>query len=82
MLDTDMRLCNKSAMRTDLIQARQKANLTQEQLAEAMGVTQPTISCYENGTLLLSPSRAKQMASLLDLEVLAILFPEDQKPTM
>ena len=66
-------------MRTDLIKARKKAGLTQQQLAKAMGVYQSAISKYESGELAVTPMRAKKMASVLDIDVLAILYPKPQR---
>lgn len=64
-------------MRTDLIEARRAAGLTQQQVAEAIGKDQGTVSRYENGAPV-DRDVAKKLASLLGLEVLTVIFPEEK----
>lgn len=45
---------------------REKAGLTQERLAEAVGLSQETISQYENGTRVPNVIVAKKIASVLN----------------
>jgi ribosome-binding protein aMBF1 (putative translation factor) len=49
--------------------ARLKANLSQSQLAEKLGVRQNMISDYERGKRRLSPSMAKRIAQILHIKV-------------
>jgi ribosome-binding protein aMBF1 (putative translation factor) len=49
--------------------ARLKANLSQSQLAEKLGVRQNMISDYERGKRRLSLSMAKRIAQILDIKV-------------
>ena len=49
--------------------ARLKANLSQSQLAEKLGVRQNMISDYERGKRRLSPSMAKRIAGILHIKV-------------
>jgi len=49
--------------------ARLKANLTQAQLAEKLGVRQNMISDYERGKRRLSQSMAKRIAKILHIKV-------------
>lgn len=48
--------------------ARLKANLSQTQLAERLGIRQNMISDYERGKRRLSPSMAKRMAKVLQIK--------------
>jgi DNA-binding XRE family transcriptional regulator len=48
--------------------ARLKANLTQVQLAEKLGVRQNMISDYERGKRRLSPAMAERMAKILNIK--------------
>ena len=49
--------------------ARLKANLSQAQLAEKLGIRQNMISDYERGKRRLSPSMAKRIAKILRIKV-------------
>ncbi len=49
--------------------ARLKANLSQAQLAEKLGIRQNMISDYGRGKRRLSPSMAKRMAKILNIKV-------------
>ena len=49
--------------------ARLKANLTQAQLAQRLGVRQSMISDYERGKRRLSQSMAKRIAKILHIKV-------------
>jgi len=42
--------------------------LTQQQIADEIGVTQPRISTWESGSADLPPKRRKQIARILDVE--------------
>ena len=49
--------------------ARLKANLSQAQLAEKLGIRQNMVSDYERGKRRLSPSMAKRIAKILHIKV-------------
>jgi len=49
--------------------ARLKANLSQSQIADKIGVRQNMISDYERGKRRLSPAMAKRIAEILHLKV-------------
>ena len=49
--------------------ARLKANLSQSQLAEKLGIRQNMISDYERGKRRLSPSMAKRISKILQIKV-------------
>ena len=49
--------------------ARLKANLSQSQLAEKLGIRQNMISDYERGKRRLSPAMAKRIAKILNIKV-------------
>ena len=49
--------------------ARLKANMSQSQLAEKLGIRQNMISDYERGKRRLSPSMAKRIAKILNIKV-------------
>lgn len=49
--------------------ARLKANLSQSQLAEKLGIRQNMISDYERGTRRLTPDMAKRIAETLKIKV-------------
>jgi ribosome-binding protein aMBF1 (putative translation factor) len=49
--------------------ARLKANLSQSQLAEKLGIRQNMISNYERGKRRLSPLMAKRIAKILHIKV-------------
>jgi transcriptional regulator with XRE-family HTH domain len=61
-------------MRDDLRQARVKAGLTQEQLAELVGKDQGAISRYENGKLTPDIQVAPIIAEALKLPLLQVLY--------
>ena len=48
--------------------ARLKANLSQAQLAEKLGIRQNMISDYERGKRRLSPAMAKRIAKILNIK--------------
>ena len=50
-------------------QARLRKGYTQEQLAELVGVSQSTITSYENGLRSPSPSAFRRLMQVLDLEL-------------
>lgn len=52
-----------------LAATRLKANLTQAQLAEQIGIRQNMISDYERGKRRLSPSMAKRIVKILKVKV-------------
>jgi transcriptional regulator with XRE-family HTH domain len=52
-----------------LSSARLKANLSQAQLAENLGIRQNMISDYERGKRRLSPAMAKRIAKMLNINV-------------
>jgi ribosome-binding protein aMBF1 (putative translation factor) len=49
--------------------ARLKANLSQSELADKLGIRQNMISDYERGKRRLSPSMAKRIATILHIKV-------------
>ena len=49
--------------------ARLKANLSQAQLAEKLGIRQNMVSDYERGRRRLSPAMAKRIAEILHIKV-------------
>ena len=49
--------------------ARLKANMSQSQLAEKLGIRQNMISDYERGKRRLSPSMAERMAGILEIKI-------------
>lgn len=51
---------------------RRKANLTQEQLAAALGVTQGTVSQWENGLSFPRSSKLKELARLFECPIEAL----------
>jgi len=51
-----------------------KANLSQSQLAEKLGIRQNMISDYERGKRRLTPDMAKRMAETLSIKVERISF--------
>ncbi len=55
-----------------LAAARLKANLSQTQLAEKLGIRQNMISDYERGKRRLSPSMAKRISKILNIKVARI----------
>jgi len=52
---------------TKMFLARRRLGMTQVQLAELIGVTQPRISAWENGHVEIPRGRRKQIAALLYL---------------
>jgi len=55
---------------------RKEKNLTQEQLAEKLGITKNAVSKWERGISLMDMSLLKPLSSLLDVEVIDILSGE------
>ena len=49
-----------------LRELRKKAGLTQQELAEAVGISRPAITCYETGRLSLDVKIAKKIAKVLN----------------
>jgi len=64
-------------MSASIREARERLGLTQQQLADAIGKDQPTISRYENGTRP-TVDDAPKLAETLGLSVLEILYPTQQ----
>jgi len=56
---------------TQLAAARKKKRLTQEQLAELMNVSRPTVSRWENGHILPDIETVKRLMSLLEYDFIA-----------
>lgn len=54
---------------------RELQELSQNALASATGIPQPTISAIENGRVVLGAERAKQLARALRCHPAVILFP-------
>lgn len=54
--------------------ARIAAGLTQEALAEAMGVKQPTVSAWEADVNRLGPHRIMRLAGLLNLDAVELFL--------
>lgn len=48
-----------------LRELRKRAGLTQQELAEAVGISRPSITCYETGRLSLDVKVAKKIAKVL-----------------
>jgi transcriptional regulator with XRE-family HTH domain len=53
---------------TRMFMHRKKMGWTQLRLAETIGVTQPRISAWENGTMDIPPKRARQIGEALGLD--------------
>ncbi|MCY4642985.1 MAG: helix-turn-helix transcriptional regulator [Bacteriovoracales bacterium] len=53
---------------------REKNNLSQNDLAEATGLTQPTISSLENEKITLGIERAKTLARVLRVHPASLIF--------
>ena len=76
MLDADYSPRAYSArMTTPLQAARERASITQEQLAKAVGVSQSTISRIEKGGAA-NPDLAADIAKAVGLSELEILYPD------
>lgn len=58
------------AFHTQLTAARKKKGLTQEQLAELMNVSRPTVSRWENGHVLPDVDTVRRLIELLDFDFL------------
>lgn len=56
--------------------AREKMQLSQTELAEKVGCTQTHISSLERGQKSASPKMAKEIAEILSINVIDILYPE------
>lgn len=59
---------------TNLILAREKMNMTQEEVAIKIGVDQSSISKYERGLCLPSAPRMKLLADLYGESILWLFF--------
>ncbi|MBP7810696.1 helix-turn-helix transcriptional regulator [Uruburuella suis] len=57
-------------------QNRERKQLSQAELAEKVGCTQTYISYLERSQKAASPTVAKKIADVLDIDVLKILYPE------
>lgn len=64
-------------MNTKLINARKKKKLSQYAVAEQVGCTQTNISQLELGKQRSSLLLAKKLAELLEINVMDVLYPED-----
>lgn len=56
--------------------AREREDMTQERLAEALGIGPDTISRYETAAIPISLTRLKQIADELDMDIAAFIRPE------
>ena len=56
-----------------LRELRKKAGLTQQELAEVVGISRPTITCYETGRLSLDVKVAKKDRESPQLQVVGII---------
>lgn len=65
--------------RTDLIEARARKGLTQTQLAALIDAYQGDVSKIEQGKLAITVERAPLIAKALDLDVLAVLYPQPNR---
>jgi transcriptional regulator with XRE-family HTH domain len=70
-------------MATPLKIEREKRGLSTQSIADALGVSQPTISRIENGMKRASPTLAKRIAQYLGAPLTydQILFPEEYVET-
>lgn len=59
--------------RNKLHEARKRANLTQAQLAEKLGVNRATVSKYENGEISPTIEQLFKIASILNVSALSLL---------
>lgn len=59
--------------------ARERKRLSQVELAEQVGCTQAHISRLEAGSKAASPVIAKRLATVLEINVLDILYPSHQE---
>jgi transcriptional regulator with XRE-family HTH domain len=57
--------------------ARELQEMTQADLAKASGVTQPTISSIESGSVTLGAERAEKLARALRVHPAVLLWPRD-----
>ena len=55
---------------------RKKKHLTQKELAELIGTTQPALSAYENNTMVPMYGTLALIADALDLNLISLLDPE------
>lgn len=53
---------------TKMFVARMRKGLTQQEIADKIGVTQPRISAWESGKVAIPPERAAQLAKILNVE--------------
>lgn len=60
--------------RTVLIEHRKKLNLSQREVAQKLGVTQATISRYENGEHLANMQIAQKLSKLYQVSVDSLFF--------
>ena len=60
-----------------LIKLRKAREITQLDVAKAVGLKQRTISAYENGTRTPKPSTMKKIAKFYGVSVLYIFFEEE-----
>lgn len=63
-----------TTMGTRIAQRRKELSLTQEQLAEKMGVSLQTISCIELGKKAIRPDNLANLCNVLDVSADYILF--------
>lgn len=68
-------------MRKWMIDARQNKNLTQQQLADSIGITRQAISSIENGNSFPRPKIANAIAATLDEDVRRFYEPQEDDTT-
>jgi transcriptional regulator with XRE-family HTH domain len=61
-------------MREDIRQARLKKGFTQQQIADAIGTRQGTVSRYESGAIPIDAEVAPKLAKILGMRILAVLY--------
>ena len=64
---------------TPMRDARKRLGMTQKQLAEQVGISQAHICNLEKEKEQASPDLAKRLAAVLGMDVMQILFPEEQQ---
>ena len=57
-----------------IAQCRKDKNITQEQLAEKLGITNKSVSRWENGKNMPDYSILKELCSILDIDVNEVFF--------